>query len=43
MWGESALGPTACTSRGRLEDEIWAEVQLRAISEQVDQLRKGIP
>jgi hypothetical protein len=43
MWGESALGPTPCASRGRLEDEIWAEVQVRAISEQVDRLRKGIP
>jgi hypothetical protein len=43
MWGESALGPAPCASRGRLEDEIWAEVQVRAISEHVDRLRKGIP
>jgi hypothetical protein len=43
MWTESALGPVPCASRGRLEDEIWAEVQLRALSGQVDRLRKGIP
>jgi hypothetical protein len=43
MWGEGDLGPVPCASRGRLEDEIWAEVQLRAVSGQLERLRKGLP
>ena len=40
---EKPLGATPCPSRGRLEDEIRVEVQVRAIAAQVDRMRKGTP
>ena len=40
---EKPLGVTPCASRGRLEDEIRVEIQVRAIAAQLDRMRKGMP
>ncbi len=33
----------SCNSRGRLEEEVRVEIQLRAFSEQIERLRRGVP
>jgi hypothetical protein len=40
---EKPLGPTPCPSRGRLEDEIRVEIQVRAIAAQIERTHKGAP
>jgi hypothetical protein len=40
---EKPLGVTPCASRGRLEDEIRVEIQVRAIAAQLERMRKGMP
>ncbi|HSC70980.1 MAG TPA: hypothetical protein VLH58_06470 [Candidatus Methylomirabilis sp.] len=35
------LGEVECTSRGRLEEELRAEIQIRALSDHLDRLRRG--
>jgi len=30
-----------CNSRGRLEEELRVEIQIRALSDQLDRLRRG--
>ena len=40
---EKPLGVTPCVSRGRLEDEIRVEIQVRAIAAQLDRMRRGTP
>jgi hypothetical protein len=37
------LGDVACNSRGRLEEEVQVQVQLRAISARLERLRRGGP
>jgi len=43
MASEKPLGVTPCPSRGRLEDEIRAEVQVRALAAQLERMRRGTP
>ncbi len=40
---EKPMGVTPCPSRGRLEDEIRVEIQVRAIAAQLDRMRRGTP
>jgi hypothetical protein len=40
---EKPLGATPCPSRGRLEDEIRVEIQVRAIAAQIERMRRGTP
>lgn len=42
LWANRPLGEIECTSRGRLEEEIRVQVQLWAIADQLDRLRKGM-
>lgn len=35
------LGEVECTSRGRLEEELRVEIQIRALSDRLDRLRRG--
>lgn len=35
------LGEVECTSRGRLEEELRVEIQIRALSDHLDRLRRG--
>ncbi|OGB88406.1 MAG: hypothetical protein A3G35_09265 [candidate division NC10 bacterium RIFCSPLOWO2_12_FULL_66_18] len=43
LWGNRPLGDVECNSRGRLEEELKVEVQLRALSDQLERLRRGAP
>lgn len=43
LWGNRPLGDAECNSRGRLEEELKVEVQLRALSDQLERLRRGTP
>ena len=43
FWSHRLLGDVECGSRGRLEDEIWLQIQFRALSEHLERLRKGAP
>ncbi|MBI4840455.1 MAG: hypothetical protein HY803_05170 [candidate division NC10 bacterium] len=43
LWGNRPLGDAECSSRGRLEEELKVEVQLRALSDQLERLRRGTP
>jgi len=43
FWSHRLLGDVECSSRGRLEDEIWLQIQFRALSEHLERLRKGAP
>jgi hypothetical protein len=43
LWSDRPLGEVECSSRGRLEEEIKVEVQLRAVAEQLERLRRGTP
>lgn len=41
LWSNRPLGDIECTSRGRLEEEIKVQIQVRAISGQLERLRRG--
>lgn len=43
LWSNRPLGDQECSSRGRLEEEIKVQIQLRALSERLDRLRRGAP
>lgn len=43
LWSNRLLGDVECSSRGRLEEEMKLQIQLRAISEQLERLRRGAP
>ena len=43
FWSNRPLGDEACSSRGRLEEEIKVQIQLRALSDHLDRLRRGVP
>jgi hypothetical protein len=43
FWSHRLLGDVECSSRGRLEDEIWLQIQFRALSVHLERLRKGAP
>jgi len=43
LWANYPLGEVECTSRGRLEEELRVEIQIRALSEHLDRLRRGTP
>ena len=43
LWSNRPLGDEECGSRGRLEEEIKVLIQLRALSEQLERLRRGAP
>jgi len=43
FWSHRLADDVECSSRGRLEDEIWLQIQLRALSEHLERLRKGAP
>lgn len=43
LWSDRLLGDVECGSRGRLEEEMRLQIQLRAISEQLQRLRRGAP
>jgi hypothetical protein len=43
LWSNRPLGDEECGSRGRLEEEIKVQIQLRALSEQLDRIRRGAP
>ncbi len=41
LWANQSLGDVECNSRGRLEEELRVEIQIRALSDQLDRLRRG--
>ncbi len=41
LWADRPLGEVECSSRGRLEEEIRVEIQIRALSDQLERLRRG--
>lgn len=41
LWSNRPLGEIECNSRGRLEEEIKAQIQLRAAADQLERLRRG--
>jgi len=43
LWSNRPLGLEDCSSRGRLEEEIKAQIQLRVLSDEVERLRRGAP
>jgi hypothetical protein len=43
LWSDRLLGDLECSSRGRLEEEIKVQVQFRALSDQLERLRRGAP
>jgi hypothetical protein len=43
LWSNRPLGDEECSSRGRLEEEIRVQVQLRALADRLDRLRRGAP
>ena len=43
LWSNRPLGDTECTSRGRMEEELRVEIQIRALSDHLDRLRRGTP
>jgi hypothetical protein len=43
LWSNQPLGDEECSSRGRLEEEIKVQIQLRVLSDQLDRLRRGAP
>lgn len=43
FWHDHPLGDVECGSRGRLEEEVRLQIQLRAISENLERLRRGTP
>jgi hypothetical protein len=43
FWANRPLGDMQCSSRGRLEEELRVQIQLRALSDQLERLRRGTP
>jgi hypothetical protein len=43
LWSNRPLGEEECSSRRRLEEEIKVQIQLRALSDQLERLRRGAP
>ncbi len=43
LWSNRPLGDEECSSRGRLEEEIKVQIQLRALSDELERLRRGAP
>jgi hypothetical protein len=41
VWANRPLGDVECSSRGRLEEELRVEIQIRALSDHLDRLRRG--
>jgi len=41
LWANRLLGDLECSSRGRLEEELRAEIQIRALSDQLERFRRG--
>jgi hypothetical protein len=41
LWSNRPLGDLECSSRGRLEEELRLEIQVRALSGEVERLRRG--
>lgn len=41
LWANRPLGELECSSRGRLEEEVRVEIQIRALSDQLERLRRG--
>jgi len=41
LWANRPLGDLECSSRGRLEEELRVEIQIRALSDQVERFRRG--
>lgn len=41
LWANRPLGELDCGSRGRLEEELRVEIQIRALSGEVERLRRG--
>ena len=41
LWPNGPLGDEECSSRGRLEEEIRLQIQLRALTDQLNRLRRG--
>jgi hypothetical protein len=42
LWRNHPLGEVECNSRGRLEEEIRVLIQLRLLSDRLEQLRRGM-
>ena len=43
LLGGRPLGESDCSSRGRLEEELKLEIQFRALSDQLERIRRGAP
>jgi hypothetical protein len=43
LWANRPLGDAECSSRGRLEEEIKVQIQIRVLSDQFERLRRGAP
>ncbi len=43
LWADRQLGEVACSSRGRLEEELMLQIQLRALTDRIERLRRGAP
>ncbi len=43
LWANRPLGDVECNSRGRLEEELRVEIQIRALSDHLERLRRGTP
>jgi hypothetical protein len=41
LWANRPLGDQECGSRGRLEEELRVEIQIRALSGELERLRRG--
>lgn len=43
FWANRSLGDVECNSRGRLEEEVRVQIQIRALSDRLERLRRGTP
>jgi hypothetical protein len=43
LWADRLLGEVACGSRGRLEEELKVQIQVRALTDRLERLRRGAP
>lgn len=43
VWTAQPEGDMPCRSRGRLEEELTVQIQLRALAEHLERLRRGTP
>jgi hypothetical protein len=43
LWYTRWLGDARCSSRGRLEEEIKVQIQLRVVADQLERFRRGAP